>query len=492
MRTSTARVMTSGQWAHQRAAVSAFGCLIAVMVGVLSATRYGVLVGSALFGLAFLAVAVMTYLRDPVLAFIWLWILELINAPLSATFGYSSSAGKEVRQGDEVLVLLFLGLTIWRTMRTNAPMPALRFVVPGIAIGLFGVIGAIVHAVPLTVGATGALLGLKLWVMIVAALMLPWKLGDVDRVYSVMTKIGVAVAVIGLADFVTHGAVSRALHTSNYSVSGGEAYRAEAVHSIFPSPGEYSLFMSLLFAFAFAKFMSSARKADLVLALVFAGSVLLSLRLKGVLSLVAVVVVVGVVYGTTSGRRAIIGLVIGALLVAVAFSVEGSVISKQLSTYGSSGTTARARLYSTGWKIADKDFPIGVGFGRFASYPSRIYYSPVYYEYKLSTVYGLSPTYTHFIDDTSWPSVIGETGYGGFVAYVLGLLVVAIAMIRRLRTVASDVTWVPLAALCALTVLVADSVGEASLFSWLATATVAMIFGPMMIATKPTSRDVMA
>jgi hypothetical protein len=482
--------MTSGQSAHQRAAVGAAGCLIAVMVGVLSATRYGVLVGSALFGLAFLAVAVTIYFRDPVLALIWLWVLELINAPLSATFGYSSSTGRAVRQGDEVLVLLFLALTIWRTMRTNAPMPALRFVVPGIVIGLFGIIGAIVHAVPLNVSATGALLALKLWVMVVAALMLPWKRGDVDRVYSVITKTGVAVAAVGLADFATHGAVSRALHTSNYNVAGAAGYRAEAVHSIFPSPGEYSLFMSLLFAFAFARFVSSARKADLILALVFAGSVLLSLRLKGILSLAAVVVIVGVVYGATSGRRALIALLIGLLLIAVAFSVEGSVISKQLSTYGSTGTTARARLYSTGWKIADEDFPVGVGFGRFASYPSRIYYSPVYYQYKLSTVYGLSPTYTNFIDDTSWPSVIGETGYGGFVAYVLGLLILAIAMIRRLRTVAADVTWVPLAALCALTVLVADSVGEASLFSWLATATVAMIFGPMMIATKSTSQDV--
>jgi hypothetical protein len=482
--------MTSGQSAQQRAAVGAVGCLIAVMVGVLSATRYGVLVGSTLFGLAFLGIAVKTYLKDPVLALIWLWLLEVLNAPLSATFGYFSSTGKAIRQGDEVLVLLFVGLTIWRIMRTNAPMPALRFVVPGVAIALFGIVGAIVQGVPLSVGATGALLGLKLWVMVVVALMLPWKRGDVDRVYSVMTKTGLAVAAVGLVDFATHGAVSRALHTSNYNVAGGAGYRAEAVHSIFPSPGEYSLFMSLLFAFAFARFVSSARKADLILALVFAGSVLLSLRLKGVLSLVAVVVVVGVVYGATGGRRAIIGLVIGSLLVAVAFSVEGSVISKQLSTYGSSGTTARARLYSTGWQIADEDFPLGVGFGRFASYPSRTSYSPVYYQYKLSTVYGLSPKYTNFIDDTSWPSVIGETGYGGFVAYVLGLLIIAIAMIRRVRSAAADVTWVPLAALCALTVLVADSLGEASLFSWLATATVAMIFGPMMIATKSTSRDV--
>jgi len=197
------------------------------------------------------------------------------------------------------------------------------------------------------------------------------------------------------------------------------------------------------------------------------------------------VAIVGLVQGAASSRRALIAVLIGSLVIVAVYSLEGNVITKQFSTYASSETTARARLYSTGEQIAANNFPLGAGFGRYASYPSRLYYSPVYYQYKLSRVYGLSPTYTAFIDDTSWPSVIGETGYGGFIIYVAGLVILIIAAIRRLRTTVVELKWLPLAGLCAIAVLIVDSLGDPSLFSWLATATLSMILAPMLVLTRP-------
>jgi hypothetical protein len=216
----------------------------------------------------------------------------------------------------------------------------------------------------------------------------------------------------------------------------------------------------------------------------FAGSVVLSLRLKGFLSLTAVVAIVGVSVGAGSRRGAIAALLVGLLLVVGAYVGERSVITKQITTYTSSETSARSRLYSTGEQIASDEFPLGLGFGRFASYVSRIHYSPAYYQYGLSRVYGLSPRYPNFIDDTSWPSVIGEAGYGGFAFYAAGLLMMILASVTRLRTAAGDTRWIPLAALCAIAVLVVDSLGDPSLFSWLAVATVAIIFAPTLALTK--------
>jgi hypothetical protein len=460
-----------------------FGCLLALGVGAAAATSHAKLVAGALIGLMFFGVAIAVYLRDPISALIGLWLIVVFNAPISAAVGYNSSAGEAIRQSDEVLILLFLALTAWQTLRTNTRVSNLWFVLPGIGVALFGLIGAALHDVPSTVIGVGTWLGLKFWIMIGITLMLPWKRDDLRRVYTVLTRVGIFVAVLGLADYLTHAAVSRALGTSIYHFSS-ESFRGEAVHSIFPHPGEYSVFMSLLFAFSFARFASKRMMSDLMLALLFAGSIMLSLRLKGFLSLAAVMLIIAVFQALTNHRGAIAVLLVGGLLLVGIFSLEGNVITKQLSTYTSSETTARARLYTAGERIAADNFPLGAGFGRFASYASRLYYSPVYKQYELNSDWGLSRTYPQFIDDTSWPSVIGETGYGGFVAYLIGITLIVLAVIRRLRMAPTAMQWAPLAALCAMAAFLVDSLGDPALFDWVAIATLTMMLGPTLIVTR--------
>lgn len=459
--------------------VGVLGCALALAAGAAVATNDGLLIAGLIAGLSLCATATVVYMRDPVMALIWLWLFEVFNAPISAAAGYYSSAGQAIRQGDEVLVLLLVLLTIWRTTVTGVRRAPLRIVLPGLGFAVFGLVGIAIHDVPLTVSITGLWLGLKFWIMVGVTFLLPWKASDMTRVYTTLTRVGLVVAAIGFIDYFTGSAISHALHTSIYH-SGAEPVRAEAVHSIFPHPGEYSLFMSLLFALTFTRFAVKRNRFDLSLALLFACSILLSLRLKGFLSLIAIAAIIGLVQGLGRNRGAVTVALIGALLLVGAFSLEGSVITKQISTYTSSETSVRARLYVAGERIARDDFPFGAGLGRFASYPSRLFYSPVYYQYGLSGIYGLSRSFPNFIDDTSWPSVIGETGYGGFAMYVLGLLLLVAAVLRRLRAATTENRWMPLAVLCAMAALLIDSLGDPTLFDWLAVTTFAMILGPAM------------
>jgi hypothetical protein len=462
------------------------GCLLALVIGATAATTHAKLVAGALIALTFCGVWVALYFRDPIGALIWLWLIVVFNGPISAAAGYNSSAGEAVRQSDEVLMLIYLCLTVWQTMRTSIRIPPLRFILPGIGVALFGLLGAAVHNVPLTVTMVGTWLGLKLWVMVGITLVLPWTQDDLTRVYRTFTRVGVLVAVLGFGDYLTHEAISRALGTSIYQFST-ESFRGEAVHSIFPHPGEFSVFMSMLFALSFSRFASKRNKSDLIMALLFAASIMLSLRLKGFLSLAAVMAIVAVVQGLTNNRGTVAILLIGTLLLVAAYSLEAKVITTQLSTYTSSSTTARARLYTTSERIASDDFPLGAGFGRFASYASRIYYSPVYQQYGLNEIWGLSRRYPQFIDDTSWPAVIGETGYGGFAIYVIGVIFVILAVIRRLRTATDATKWAPLATLCAIAAFLIDSLGEATIVDWLSILTIAMFLGTTLI-TIPDSR----
>jgi hypothetical protein len=479
---ATRRGVTIGQLG-----IAAAGCAFALVMGAAAVTSHADLIAGALIAIAFCGVGIAVYFHDPIEALIGLWLIAIFNGPVSASVGYFSSAGEAVRQSDEILTLLFLCLTLWQTARSNVQMPPLRFILTGVGVAVLGLLGNALHDVPLVVTMVGTWLGLKLWVMVGVTLLLPWKLSDLERVYRVFARVGVIVAVLGLADYFTHEAVSRALGTSVYTYSS-ETFRGEAIHSIFPHPGEYSVFMSLLFACAFARFSTQRRTSDLLLVLLFAVSIMLSLRLKGFLSLAAVMLIVATVQALSNKRGTLTILTIGALLFAGVYSVEGNVIAKQFSTYTSSQTTARARLYKTGENIAKNEFPLGAGFGRFASYASRIFYSPVYKQYELNSVWGLSRKYPQFIDDTSWPSVIGETGYGGLVIYLAGIAFLVLAVIRRLRTATAETRWAPLATLCAIAAFLIDSLGEATLFDWVSVITLALLIGPTLVAT-PSHRN---
>ena len=77
------------------------------------------------------------------------------------------------------------------------------------------------------------------------------------------------------------------------------------------------------------------------------------------------------------------------------------------------GESARMSLNSNAIQIFKDYFPIGVGFGKFGSWYARIKYSEHYYNYKMTHIYGLSPSMPFFATDTYWPSIIGETGFIG-------------------------------------------------------------------------------
>lgn len=82
---------------------------------------------------------------------------------------------------------------------------------------------------------------------------------------------------------------------------------------------------------------------------------------------------------------------------------------------------ARGYLYLTGYKIAKDYFPLGSGFGTFGSFISRRFYSPLYYEYGISSIWGLSPSMPSYIADTYWAMIMGETGFIGVLFLVLVL-----------------------------------------------------------------------
>lgn len=103
------------------------------------------------------------------------------------------------------------------------------------------------------------------------------------------------------------------------------------------------------------------------------------------------------------------------------FLAIGAVIigADQIQSYFLTPTAARSLLAQCGLGIAFQSFPLGSGFATFATYMSGVYYSPLYYEYGLNIIWGLSPAYPAFIADTFWPAVVAQFGLVGLAAFVV-------------------------------------------------------------------------
>lgn len=100
------------------------------------------------------------------------------------------------------------------------------------------------------------------------------------------------------------------------------------------------------------------------------------------------------------------------------------IVSKQIQLYffTTDVETARSALLSASFKILIDYFPIGTGFGTFASSASEKFYSQVYYQYNLYNVYGLHGDNTTFISDIFWPTIIGQFGFIGIITYIMLLI----------------------------------------------------------------------
>lgn len=85
---------------------------------------------------------------------------------------------------------------------------------------------------------------------------------------------------------------------------------------------------------------------------------------------------------------------------------------------------ARAVLYLTSFDIIKDFFPFGSGLASFGTHASGVFYSDIYSEYGINTVWGLTKEKPSFIADTYYPSlaqfgIVGIALYAFFWLYLL-------------------------------------------------------------------------
>lgn len=82
---------------------------------------------------------------------------------------------------------------------------------------------------------------------------------------------------------------------------------------------------------------------------------------------------------------------------------------------------ARNVLLRTSFDIAKEHFPLGAGVATFASHYSGVVYSPLYSNYGISNIYGLTRDHPSFVSDSFWPMEIAQNGYLGAACFIMAL-----------------------------------------------------------------------
>lgn len=179
--------------------------------------------------------------------------------------------------------------------------------------------------------------------------------------------------------------------------------------------------------------------------------VLLSLRSKG-FAFAGVCFLLLLTFGK-SNRLSVVHIALG-LAAAALIGMD------QYINYYQSAGYARGELARQAIAVANDYFPFGTGFATYGSaVTSQIdNYSPLYYTYGLSTVWGLAPGAASFLSDTFWPTVLAQFGYFGLTAFA-ALLITLFVMCYKAGGGSR------LSVICIFAYLLISSTSESSFFN---------------------------
>lgn len=197
--------------------------------------------------------------------------------------------------------------------------------------------------------------------------------------------------------------------------SGDERYGIKANELFFGHPTALAAMSVFLIANAFIFGKEKQSKYYLVGVLVLL--MISTLRMKAIAFAIGAIVLIIYINKFNKKLQLYKLLLVGILCLIISFN--------QIKFYFiEDNQTARGALFRTSFEIANDYFPIGTGFGTFASNFSGENYSPLYEKYGINDIWGLSAENPAFISDSFWPMIIGQFGYIGAILYMICVILI--------------------------------------------------------------------
>ncbi|WP_171631114.1 hypothetical protein [Paenibacillus plantarum] len=338
--------------------------------------------------------------------FLFMFAQDLITIQMNSTLGsYLSYI-------DEFFILGSIGIIV---VKSNFRIRKSTLILLLVTIGVlfFGLLSSAINQVPISTTLAGGLLTIKGFLLFFIFKNLTMNENNIRHLIRFFKVLGGLAAVFALVDLLFHEQFRNHLHTNNLVDARSNLV---SVQSFFIHPGTYGWFMVFVGLYYLSHYLVHKQKKSLIYMIVFFILAFLSLRFKVLLAIAVILALVAMKKRIYTAALACVGIIIYLFFGDMINNLTMLTIDRYISVdYMDS---ARKALYHTGFTIGLHDFPLGEGFGRFGSWIARVDYSPVYYEYGLQSVYGLSPDDPKWATDTYWPSIIGEVGILGTILFI--------------------------------------------------------------------------
>ncbi len=430
----------------------------------------------ALAALCLTAIGVLVgrrvYQSHPTELVLFAWTVTVFSPALASQFGRTSPIADLVKQVDEPLVMLLLAVTLLERRRPTARwlviVPALGFLCAGAA-------SSILLSASIPAMIVGGWSGIKIWVLLYLTISLPWRKRDFEMLSRWITAVVVVVMSIAVVEL-----FAPSLHHSILPVQSlyaEQRFGRSGLQSVFTHPDHFGSFGGLFGAWYLARFVATGNRRHLALGLACISLGLLSLRLKVILGIVAALSVLCLSATRLFVRRLGVAVLVIVFFVAATGGMLADLTTQQLDRYLFDDTvTVRQELYDAGQAIAVDNFPFGAGLGQFGSGASTTFNSPIYEEYGLNRD-GLTQESPGVRHDTTWPTVMGETGVLGLIFFFGGLLYLGVRLLQYSRMPDRRLHEMALAALAVLASVIIESVARPSFFNAVTAFSLAIVVG---------------
>lgn len=257
-----------------------------------------------------------------------------------------------------------------------------------------------------------------------------------DRARRILVRITIVyaglAALVGILELVAPSVVRTLIPYDRAGVRLGRT----ALISWFENEGQSAWFFAFFAVATFAFYRVYRSRPALALSVLFTACSLLTLRRKPIGGL-AIALGLAVLLTRRDSDRVRVLIVVAALVAGIGIGFGDSIVELASEGYDVYVATrdptqvARTAMYLASFRIAWDHFPGGVGFGLFGGYASQLSYSPIYVEYGLSNIWGLSPSHDRFLLDAYWPHVLGQFGFAGLVCLLLAMAGIWVPLVRH-------------------------------------------------------------
>jgi hypothetical protein len=344
---------------------------------------------------------------------------------------------KLIKSVDEVSSFMLFGLVIGTRIARGRLLPHMGINWPLFFFLILLLIPSFIYKIPPFIMISQLIIYLKAFLYLYTLASLNITKPLLNLYISAVFGAAVLIFGCGLIDFIAPVPFRRL--TGN--LTGVEVhYGLPAVKSLFIHPLLMGWFMSFMALYCFAYFLIKKKTAFLLTSLLFSFGCILSMKVKAIAGLGLCMAIGYFVAPLSHKLRAKIGFVlfpiilIGLMLFAPTIT---DLFETKINFYFNSENAmelARNILTYKSFEIARDYFPIGAGLGRYGSYLSKLYYSPLYYKYGLSRIWGMSKANPFFITDTFWPMIIGESGFIGLALYILIFFLILKFLYKEIKT----------------------------------------------------------